>query len=287
MKKPEPEELNIDFSEPKEQELLLLLEKALEYQKAGLSIIPTKQDKLPPLKEWKPYQKRPASPEQLAQWFPRYQCVAIICGSVSGNIELIDFDYDEKRPDIFHQWRKLVEEEDADLFKKLVIQTTQNNGFHVCYSCPEIEIPGNQVLARYNSAESLKTLIETRGEGGYFLTDPSPGYKFKQGKFTHICQIIPSEREILFRCARLLNEYDTPTRSPKPSSNGQNRTGLSPGDDYNERGNIRAFLKERVGHSPVTREILNGGAGPERIEVIPHLCLMVRPSITSRLMPIH
>jgi hypothetical protein len=238
-------ELNIDFSEPKEQELLLLLEKALEYQKADLSIIPTKKSKQPPLKHWKPYQEKPASPEQLAKWFPRHQCIAIICGKISGNIELIDFDYDEKRPEIFNEWRKLVDEEDVDLFKKLVIQTTQNNGFHVCYSCPEIEIPGNQVLAQYSNGESLKTLIETRGEGGYFLADPSPGYKLKQGKFTHIAQITPSEREILLRCASLLNEYATPARSSKPSSNGQNRTGLSPGDDYNQRGDIRAFLESK------------------------------------------
>ena len=48
MKKAEAEELNIDFSEPKEQELLLPLDKALEYLRAGLSIIPAKPDKHPP-----------------------------------------------------------------------------------------------------------------------------------------------------------------------------------------------------------------------------------------------
>ena len=237
-------ELNIDFSEPQEQELLLLLEKALEYQKAGLSIIPTKKSKQPPLKHWKPYQEKPASPEQLAQWFPRYQYVAIICGKVSGNIELIDFDHDEKRPDIFHQWRKLFEDECPGLFKKLVIQTTQNNGFHVCYSCPEIEIPSNQVLARYNNGESLKTLIETRGQGGYFLADPSPGYKLRQGDFVDIPVLTPTEREILIRSAKLLNEHAMPAKKPpKSSSGGEKRDGLSPGDDFNERGDIRAFLE--------------------------------------------
>jgi hypothetical protein len=234
-------ELNIDFSEPKDQKALL--DRAKAYLNAGLSIIPTKQDKLPPLKQWKPYQAKAASPEQLARWFPRYQCMAIICGKVSGNIELIDFDYDEERPDIFNEWRKLVEDEDPKLFKKLVIQTTQNNGFHVCYSCLEIQIPGNQSLAQYKNGTNVKTLIETRAEGGYFLAAPSPGYKLKQRNFTHIAQITPSEREILLRCARLLNEHSAPSRSPKTSSNGQSRSGLSPGDDFNERGDIRAFLE--------------------------------------------
>jgi len=108
-------ELNIDFSEPKEQELLLPLEKALEYQKAGLSIIPATKNKQPPLKHWKPYQEKPASPEQLAKWFPRHQYIAIICGKVSGNIELIDFDFDESRPGIFNEWRKLVDDIDPPL----------------------------------------------------------------------------------------------------------------------------------------------------------------------------
>jgi hypothetical protein len=235
--------LDIDFSEPKDKETLL--DAAQRFLEAGISVIPAKKSKQPPLKHWKPYQEKPASPEQLAKWFPRHQCVAIICGKVSGNIELIDFDFDEKRPDIFNEWRKLVEDEDPELFKKLTIQTTQNSGFHCLYCCLELQIPGNQVLAQYSNGESLKTLIETRGEGGYFLADPSPGYKLKQGKFTHIAQITPSEREILLRCARLLNEYSAPTRSPKTSSNGQNKSGLSPGDDYNARGDIRAFLESK------------------------------------------
>jgi archaellum biogenesis ATPase FlaH len=241
MKKTESEELNIDFSAPKDKETLL--DAAQRFLEAGISIIPARKSKQPPLKHWKPYQEKPASPEQLAKWFPRHQCIAIICGKVSGNIELIDFDYDKNRPEIFNEWRKLVEDEDPELFKKLIIQTTQNNGFHVCYSCREIQIPGNQTLAQYSNGESLKTLIETRGEGGYFLADPSPGYKLRQGNFIDIPQITPSEREILLRCAKLLNEHTPPVRSPKASSNDQSRSGLSPGDDFNQRGDIRAFLE--------------------------------------------
>ncbi|UCG11524.1 MAG: DUF3987 domain-containing protein [Deltaproteobacteria bacterium] len=236
-------EFDFDFTEPEGESALL--DAARRLLAVGLSIIPTTQDKLPPLRGWKCYQSRAASFEEVADWFPRHQCIAIVCGKVSGNIELIDLYYSKKRPDIFNEWRKLVEEESRELFSKLIIQTTQNSGYHCLYRCSEVQIPGNHVLARYSTGESLKTLIETRGEGGYFLADPSPGYKLRQGNFTDIPQITPSQREILLRCARLLNECATPPRSPRTSPRRESRSGLSPGDDYNRRGDIRAFLESK------------------------------------------
>jgi hypothetical protein len=218
----------------------------VEYIKAGRSIIPTTlEDKRPVVEEWKPYQKSPPISEQAIFWFNQHKCLAIITGKVSGNIEIIDFDFDSERPDIFDEWRKLVENEDPDLCKRLTVQTTQNDGFHVCYSCPEIQIPGNQKLAQYKNGKDLKTLIETRAEGGYFLADPSPGYKLKQGNFIDIPQITPSDREILLKCARLLNENVIPPRRSRASHGRQKRSGLSPGDDFNERRDIRAFLESK------------------------------------------
>jgi archaellum biogenesis ATPase FlaH len=220
---------------------------AFDYINAGRSVIPTTlKDKRPVVKEWKPYQESAPMLEQAIFWFEKHKALAIITGQVSGNIELIDFDFDEARPNVFSDWRKFVEEEDPDLFKKLTIQTTQNDGFHVLYSCPEIQIPGNTKLAQFkNGTGELKTLVETRGRHGYFLADPSPGYQLKQGNFVDVSEITPAQREILLRSARLLNEHAMPAKKPPRSSSGEKRDRLSPGDDFNDRGDIRAYLESK------------------------------------------
>ena len=63
---------------------------------------------------------------------------------------------------------------------------TPNHGMHLIYRCIEIK-EGNQKLAsRYvvpednptSEHDKTRCLIETRGEGGYFIFPPSMGYKF-------------------------------------------------------------------------------------------------------------
>jgi hypothetical protein len=85
------------------------------------------------------------------------------------------------------------------------------------------------------------TLIESRGEGGYFLAHPTPGYDLIQGDFLHIPTITPKERQILVNAAIALNEYvDTSKvegfgyRLPKETRR--------PGDDFNERGDVTEVL---------------------------------------------
>jgi hypothetical protein len=53
----------------------------------------------------------------------------------------------------------------------------------------------------------IVTLIETRGEGGQFLAEPSPGYKLIQGSFADIPEITAKERNTLIDTARSLNEW--------------------------------------------------------------------------------
>jgi hypothetical protein len=82
-------------------------------------------------------------------------------------------------------------------------------------------------------------LIETRGEGGLFLCAPTLGYSLEQGSLTEIPVLTPQEREILLETAWSLNEY-LPTADVPADSQfvPENR----PGDDFNNRGDIRALL---------------------------------------------
>jgi hypothetical protein len=86
---------------------------------------------------------------------------------------------------------------------------------------------------------AMVTLIETRGEGGLFLCAPTLGYSLEQGSLTEIPVLTPQEREILLETAWSLNEY-LPTADVPADSQfvPENR----PGDDFNNRGDIRALL---------------------------------------------
>ena len=78
--------------------------KAKEYLRAGLSVIPTKEDKRPALSSWKAYQAKAMTEEEVDISFTGYNVkgLAIICGAVSGNLEVIDVD--TKHDTTGHLW---------------------------------------------------------------------------------------------------------------------------------------------------------------------------------------
>src|SRR5690348_2509009 len=84
-------ELNIDVN------ALSTYEAAYYYISLGLSVIPIRLDgsKKPFLKEWKPYQSEIANDDDLESWFNPYADtygIGIVCGEVSGNLEVIDIE---------------------------------------------------------------------------------------------------------------------------------------------------------------------------------------------------
>jgi putative DNA primase/helicase len=89
----------------------------------------------------------------------------------------------------------------------------------------------------------ILTLIETRGEGGYFLCAPSQGYSLIQGDFQNLPNITPEERQILFEAALSLNEWLDPAKIERGEHHIHDRRG-DPGDDFNKRGDPAPILKE-------------------------------------------
>jgi hypothetical protein len=129
------------------------------YVAGGISIIPIKLDgsKSPAVALWKPYQTRIATDDELRTWFLQSDHgIGVRCGAVSGGLEVIDFDDGS----LFEPWRLLV----PDIVAALTIVQTPSDGWHVIYRCSEIG--GNCKIAMDPDREK-KTLIETRGEGGY------------------------------------------------------------------------------------------------------------------------
>ncbi len=131
-----------------------VLEAALAYKKLGFSIIPLKEKgKTPLIKSWRPFQKKPASEEQIHKWWnahPRAN-IGIICGKVSG---LVVLDADSKKARSFIK---------KNGFKRTPVSATAK-GRHIYF-----KHPGERVRNKVGSELGL----DIRADGGYVVAPPS------------------------------------------------------------------------------------------------------------------
>ncbi len=221
-----------------------MIEIAKEYYQSGLSIIPIGEKKLP-IGSWKKNQTELIEPS-----FTSCVGIGIVCGEVSGGVECIDIDQkyslDGK---LFENYKNLIAQADKNLLKKLVVQSTPSGGYHFVYKCATIE--GNKKLANRHTTEAeklenpkdkIRVLVETRGIGGYFMVAPSDGYKVIYGDLKQISILNALEREILFVCARTLNEV---FEAATVNKNSQKTIleNLSPFEDWNNRGDVLDLLE--------------------------------------------
>jgi hypothetical protein len=218
-------------------------DKAKEYLKSGLSVIPTKENKIPAIATWKPYQSQRLTEEEVETVFNGSNVIglAVICGEISGGLEVIDVDTKhDTTGSLWEELRGLIESNLPELYKSLVIAQTISGGYHIYYRCSSIA--GNLKLSTKVNRE---VLIETRGEGGYVIAPPTSGYKYIQGEPSNIPTISPAERDRLFNISRSFNELDEVKPKVTTPTTTFNSTGLSPFEDYHERGDIVALLESR------------------------------------------
>ena len=184
-------------------------EAARRYLDAGLCVLPARRDqKRPIVGSWKAYQTRLPTSGEIDTWFANGpDAVCIVCGKVSGNGELIDFD---AGGELFERWCDKVRAAAPGLLERLVLSKTQSDGRHAGYRC-EAEVCGNLKLAQRRGDDGkVVTLIETRGEGGLFLCAPTDGYEVIQGDLCNPPVLTEAERDVLLQAAWELNEYVPP-----------------------------------------------------------------------------
>ncbi len=227
----------------------LLTEVAQDYWNAGLCALPAIRDeKRPAVGKWKQYQHRLPLPTEFAigDW---HDGICIICGKVSGNMEVIDFDDDGE---LQEAWLASIPD---DLRERLVIESTPSGGNHVLYRC-EAAVCGNLKLAQRKTDGKVQTLIETRGEGGLVLCASTDGYVLQQGDITNLPILTESERDTLLSAAWQLNEHwpepvdeveqsvNEPVYEKSPGSKHVPLRTDRPGDDFNRRGDSREILRK-------------------------------------------
>lgn len=248
---------------------------AVAWHDAGCSVVRVKTDgSKVPEGLWKQYQTHRAERGTIDAWFSNgHPGVGVICGAVSGNLEMFELERRAIDEGILQQF---VAECDqlgvGDLWRSLTAtcaEASGGGGLHVFFRVPE-GVDGNTKLAlrparpdEYTNQERelaaqgktiVRGFIETRGEGGFVVVAPSHGtvhgsgkpYTFIAGNPATIPSITAAQRDLLHIAARACDRMPAPTPIPEPVLLDHRRDsdgGLSPGDDYNARGSWTDILE--------------------------------------------
>ncbi len=215
----------------------------LEYLKAGISIFPVNGKE--PVVKWSIYRDRFPTEQEVANW-PKGDGVAMVGGAMSGNLLCLDFDEkNDPKKTITKEFFDLLKEWGySELAEKLVTEKTPSGGYHVLLRS-ESEVGRNQKIARDPSGP--QAIIETRGEGGYFVCAPSPGYKVIRGSMTDIPVLTAEETGIVMSACWALDRSPPPEPAPIPKHEWKDH-GKSPLNDYNDRAGADELLDILYSH---------------------------------------
>ena len=205
-----------------------VLQAALDAWDAGLCVVPVRNDGTKrPVGSWQRWQTTRPSRDRVAQWFKDgHPGVGIICGAVSGNLEMLEF---EGKAVAEGMWDDFLQRcDDAGLthiIDRIIAgyaEKTPSDGNHLLYRCDEIA--GNLKLARL---DVVTTMIETRGEGGFVVVAPSHGdthptgqtWELVTGSFATIATITPDERTAIHGiCRQFCEVKDDENVKPLPEA---------------------------------------------------------------------
>ena len=153
--------------------------------------------------------------------------IGIICGTASGNTEVIDIDT-KNAPELPAKFFTTLQQTCPEIYAKLRIHYTRSGGYHIPLRC---EVPigeGNAKLA-YKEGEK-EAGIETRGQGGYFIAPPTIGYGVY--KEAPIPVLTKAERDLVINIAKMFDEKKKKVISPSNKQYERIFT-TNPFDDFN------------------------------------------------------
>lgn len=232
---------------------------ALAWYDAGCSIWPPAQDGTKrPMGKWERFMRERAPRTVIENLYggTRHDGVGIICGKISGNLEMLELEgratgslaldairWEAQARGIEWLWDLLVNDGYAEW--------TPSGGIHFLYRLVDHEAPGNTKIARRlasleelaeNPDSKIKTLSETRGEGGYVIVAPSGGsvhpsgdtWTTFAGKIGQIRSVRWDERELLHQAIKAaLDEMpDEPEFMRPPAPKLPPTDATRPGDDF-------------------------------------------------------
>lgn len=201
--------------------------------------------------------------------------IGIICGQESGNLECIDFDNHfgdakEVLSNFISEIKEIYETH------KFPIESTTSGGFHLLYRCDEIS--GNLKLASRPKHDEKTNkfrpdaIIETRGEGGYFVCAPTEGYNWVRNSINSIPRITKEERKKLIEVAKTFNTWYELRRE---YHEGENR----PGDVFNNSANAIDEMKNALSKAGWRELAIGKWQRPDKKEGVSATLGKVAPNI--------
>lgn len=118
-------------------------------------------------------------------------------------------------------------------------ESSPSGGIHAAWTCP-VRQPVEKLAMRPSTAEeleknpgqSLQTLVEVKGHGGYIVVAPTPGYGLLEGSPGSVAALTAEEQDALLSVVRLSDR--TPVAAPR-SYSGTKAQGGRIGDDFNAK----------------------------------------------------
>ncbi|MFJ8109955.1 DUF927 domain-containing protein [Streptomyces sp. NPDC096132] len=253
---------------------------ARELHDAGLCVLPIKADgsKAPDVRSWTPYKLDRSTPAEHDQWFggDRPHGIAVVYGAVSGAVEMLEFEGLAVREGMLDAATEIMEASGLGEPWAAVLggwaTESPSGGRHYRVRVEGTDVPGNTKLAsrlaredEYTAEERqrlrekpgariVRVLIETRGEGGYGLVEPSGGTVHASGRpYVRLAggpatiPVLDADTMAAIRdVCRMLDQLPRPeapkSTAPRPAPPRPDGS-LRPGDDFEARATWTDILQ--------------------------------------------
>lgn len=233
---------------------------ARAWYSAGCCVLPAAADgtKKPGVGSWDRYKAERPSAAILEGWLANAEGIGMVCGTVSGNIEMLELEGAAVQANMHVDLRGMLDAVAPGLWEKIntYSEYTPGGGLHWIFRVEGVPVYGNTKLARQpreptqEDPSRVQTLIETRGEGGWTVLAPSGGRTHPTGKPWVILAGQPGavatltgdEYELLHEVCRALDGMPIPA-AQAPSQASTSKPGeIAPGEDYNQRASWEDVL---------------------------------------------
>ena len=229
---------------------------ALQLHAAGCSVVAVRADgSKRPQGSWQALQTERATEQQIHAWFQHgHPGVGIICGAISGNLEMLELEGRAVDEGVLTQLAEIfLGSKLGELWQRIAtgwLDRSPSGGLHFHYRVHETPVPGNTKLAsrlaredeytadeielkkKHPNKKILRGLIETRGEGGFVVTAPSHGpvhpsglsYEPLAGGPDTMPVLTPEEHQAVHAICRMIDAIpsdDVAKLEPAPNTAGQ------------------------------------------------------------------
>jgi hypothetical protein len=171
----------------------IVLNYALLYLKKNLSVIPLIYGGKKPAVRWEEYQGRRPTEDEVRKWFSDVRNIGIVCGSVSGNLIVIDFDSEDKFKEFYEELDKTYPELRDVVLNTWMVET--GKGRHIYL---RVKMDPGEFRERMRTRVRLAEGVDVKAEGGYVVAPPSLHPSGKSYDFLNVGGVNDSIAEISY-----------------------------------------------------------------------------------------